>query len=1032
YEAAQADFSATPTSGVAPLDVDFTNNSTGDYDTCNWDFGDGGTSSECAPPSYTYNTSGVYTVSLTVSGNGGEDTETKTDYITVYEAAQAAFSATPTKGVAPMDVDFTNTSTGDYDTCSWDFGDGGTSSECAPPTYTYNTPGVYTVSLTVSGNGGEDTETKTDYISVYEEGFADFSAAPTEGIAPLAVDFTNESVGDYDTCSWDFGDGGTSSECAPPTYTYNTPGVYTVSLTISGVDVDDTETKIDYITVYEAAQAEFSATPTSGDAPLDVDFTNQSTGDYDTCSWDFGDGGTSSECAPPTYTYNTPGTYTMALTVSGNGGEDTETKADYITVYEEAQAAFSATPTSGVAPLDVDFTNNSTGDYDTCSWDFGDGGTSSECAPPTYTYSTPGVYTVSLTVSGNGGEDTETKTDYISVFEAAQAEFSATPTSGDAPLDVDFTNQSTGDYDTCSWDFGDSGTSSECTPSTYTYNTPGVYTVVLTVSGNGGEDTETKTDYITVGDPAQAEFSATPTSGVAPLDVDFTNTSTGDYDTCSWDFGDGGMSSECDPPTYTYNTPGTYTVSLTISGGSVEDTETKPDYITVYEASQAEFSATPTSGLAPLDVDFTNNSTGDYDTCSWDFGDGGTSSVCTPPTYTYNTPGTYTVALTVSGNGGEDTETKTDYITVYEVSQADFSATPTSGVAPLDVDFTNNSTGDYDTCSWDFGDSGTSSECAPSTYTYNTPGVYTVVLTVSGNGGDDTETKTDYITVYEEAQAAFSAAPTSGIVPLDVDFTNNSTGDYDTCSWDFGDGGTSSECVPPTYTYSTPGTYTVSLTVSGNGGEDTETKTDYITVDEPAQAAFSATPITGVAPLTVDFDNQSSGDYDTCSWDFGDGGTSSECAPPTYTYNTPGIYTVALTVSGNSGQDTETKTDYITVYEAAQAAFSATPTSGVARLNVDFNNMSSGDYDTCSWDFGDGATYVSCGKLSHIYSEHGVYTVTLTVSGNGGEDTEIKVDYIVVAEYYYNYMPIIMGDNSEAESTGIFHSVAGFLLNLIP
>jgi PKD repeat protein len=300
YEPVNADFSATPTSGVAPLDIDFTNLSTGDYDTCSWDFGDGGTSSECSPATYTYYTYGVYTVSLTVSGNCGEDTETKTDYIYFPGPFNADFSGTPISGIGTQVVDFTNLSTGDYDTCSWNFGDGGTSSVCFPPTYTYNTFGTYTVSLTVSGNGGEDTETKTDYITSCV--YADFSGTPTSEIAPLDVYFTNLSYGDYDTCSWVFGDGGTSSECEPPTYTYHTPGVYTVSLTVSGAGGEDTETKTDYITVYESVHADFNATPTSGVAPLDVDYTNQSTGDIDTCSWDFGDGGTSGECEPPTYT----------------------------------------------------------------------------------------------------------------------------------------------------------------------------------------------------------------------------------------------------------------------------------------------------------------------------------------------------------------------------------------------------------------------------------------------------------------------------------------------------------------------------------------------------------------------------------------------------------------------------------------------------------------------------------------------------------------------------------------------------------
>jgi CSLREA domain-containing protein len=80
---------------------------------------------------------------------------------------------------------------------------------------------------------------------------------------------------------------------------------------------------------------------------------------------------------------------------------------------------------------------------------------------------------------------------------------------------------------------------------------------------------------------------------------------------------------------------------------------------------------------------------------------------------------------------------------------ADLTGAPTSGTAPLEVDFTNNSTGDYDTCLWDFGDTTTSSVCDPSPHTYADAGVYTVSLTVSGLGGSDTQTREDYITVEE-------------------------------------------------------------------------------------------------------------------------------------------------------------------------------------------------------------------------------------------------------------------------------------------
>lgn len=85
----------------------------------------------------------------------------------VVQPVQADFTGTPTQGPAPLKVDFTNLSTGDYGSCAWDFGDGGTSDNCFHPVYTYTTPGVYTVTLTVSGDGGSDSDKKTDYVQIW-------------------------------------------------------------------------------------------------------------------------------------------------------------------------------------------------------------------------------------------------------------------------------------------------------------------------------------------------------------------------------------------------------------------------------------------------------------------------------------------------------------------------------------------------------------------------------------------------------------------------------------------------------------------------------------------------------------------------------------------------------------------------------------------------------------------------------------------------------------------------------------------------
>ncbi|NQT24520.1 PKD domain-containing protein, partial [candidate division KSB1 bacterium] len=125
----------------------------------------------------------------------------------------ANFSGSPTSGTAPLAVNFTDASTGSITSRSWNFGDGGTSASTSP-SHTYSSGGTYTVSLTVTGPGGSDTETKSNYITATSPTpppVANFSGSPTSGIAPLAVNFTDACTGSICSSRWSFGDGGTST-----------------------------------------------------------------------------------------------------------------------------------------------------------------------------------------------------------------------------------------------------------------------------------------------------------------------------------------------------------------------------------------------------------------------------------------------------------------------------------------------------------------------------------------------------------------------------------------------------------------------------------------------------------------------------------------------------------------------------------------------------------------------------------------------------------------------------------------------------
>jgi PKD repeat protein len=180
----------------------------------------------------------------------------------------------------------------------------------------------------------------------------------------------------------------------------------------------------------------------------------------------------------------------------------------------------------------------------------------------------------------------------------------------------------------------------------------------------------------------------------------------------------------------------------------------------------------------------------------------------------------------------------------------------------------------------------------------------------------------------------------------------------------------------------------------------------------PGEFHFEGTPLSGPVPLTVTFTNTSTGDFDQALWNFGDGSTSTKISP-THVYTMPGSFTVTLVLSGLGGTDSITRTDYITVYEPPTAVFTALPTSGQAPLAVNFFNASSGDFETCLWDFGDGFMSNDCDDPSHIFEEPGTYTPSLTISGSGGTDVYTIPDYISV-ENYQVFLPAVVNASQSA------------------
>ncbi len=579
---------------------------------------------------------------------------------------------------------------------------------------------------------------------------ADFSGSPTSGTEPLTVNFTDLSTGSITGWDWAFGDGGTSS-VQNPSHQYTSPGTYTVSLTVTGPGGSDDEIKTNYIAVNPCVlpTAGFVGSPTSGEVPLTVNFTNQSTG-ATSYSWNFGDGGNST-AANPNHTYTSAGAYTVTLTATNSCGNDVFTRTNYITVTCTAPVAgFVGSPTSGDYPLNVSFTDQSTG-ATSWSWTFGDGGTSTQ-QNPSHNYTSPGAYSVALTVTNSCGNDTETKTDYITVTcTAPTADFSGAPTSGDAPLLVGFTDLSTGSsISSWDWNFGDGGTSTVQNPS-HNYTAEGTYTVSLMVTNACGSDGETRTGYITVTEPsipyANLPYSTGFESGTfdqywftqssnseGRIQITSANGPRGSYHLTMDDNLNGGQYSQ-NEAWLRLNLAGKSEVDLTFWWKEFGDENHDQDGVFFSDNGGSNFvkvynliGGSTTYQQIPLDVDALASANG----------------LSLSSTFVVKFQQYDNYSISTDGMAFDDID-----VISYDVPPvADFGGTPTSGVAPLTVNFTDQSTYNPTSWSWTFGDGGTSTAQNPS-YEYVTPGTYTVSLTATNAFGNDTETKTDYITVNE-------------------------------------------------------------------------------------------------------------------------------------------------------------------------------------------------------------------------------------------------------------------------------------------
>lgn len=571
-------------------------------------------------------------------------------------------------------------------------------------------------------------------------------------------------------------------------------------------------------------------------------------------------------------------------------------------------------------------------------------------------------------------------------------------------LDVTFDASSSADSDgtiaSYSWDFGDGQTGSGATP-THRYALPGTYVVSLTVTDNrGGTATETSSVIATA--PNQAP-TAGFTSTIENLDAAFDASSSADSDgsiaSYTWDFGDGQVGSGISA-THSYATGGTFNATLTVTDneGATDSRTQSVIAVAPNQAPTASFLAPVENLTGSFDATASSDPDGSITAYAWDFGDGDTGTGSTA-THSYSVPGSYLVTLVVTDNQGA-TGTLTQSVTVSAANTsptAEFSSVATGLSVAFDASASADSDGTISSYVWDFGDGQTGSGVS-ATHAYAASGTFTATLTISDDKGA-TAVISHPVTVVS-ANAPPTAEFTSGVTDLSASFDASTSTDSDgtiaTYAWDFGDT-LSGTGVTPTHVYATAGTYSVSLTVTDDGGAVT-TITHPVTVaraNVSPTAAFSST----VSDLAASFTGTTSTDPDgtiaSYAWNFGDTLTGTG-ATVSHSYTAAGTYTVSLTVTDNLGA-TNTISQPVTVTTApssavAKDAFGRTVTGGWGSADQGGPWTITGNASNLSVGSGVGQIAIAAGStrsavLGSVSSTDTDVTVTMSLNalptGNG-------------------------------------------------
>jgi PKD repeat protein len=561
-----ASFTAVPNTGCAPHTVQYMAMPSGSAYTYAWTFPGGNPSvSTEANPQVNYALAGIYGATLVVTNIAGSDSVETSDAVEVITLPVAAFAVNSTAG--SLEISLLNQSSG-ATAYIWDFGDGQTS-DAVNPVHTYATDGDYVITLRAINACGEETTQRL--VNLFLPPLPGIIISDTLGCMPMTVVYRASPQRAGHTYAWNFPGGQpTNSTDSVVSVTYNQVGQYGASLEVTNPAGSNIQQLQDMVRVITTPTAVFTINDTPGS--LQVSLTNNSAG-AERFEWIFSDGG-SAELPEPVYSFPLPGMYTVTLRAINQCGVDTLSATISVDTPLPIPL-FSVVGGQGCAPLAVQFTNQTIAG-DSYQWTF-PGGTpsSSTDTNPIVTYTTPGVYDVTLLATNVAGNAAITRVQVVRVLGLPEPDFSvaiATDT-------VRFTNQSIGGQN-YAWQFGDGGSQTLESP-IWIYGSPGTYRVELRVTNACGS-TETEQLITLSGALPEADFTVDTLIGCAPLTVTYTDRTPGDVRFREWLF-DGGSPETGSEETImiTYNTPGEYSVSLVVGNFYGRDTLTRSEYLLV-------------------------------------------------------------------------------------------------------------------------------------------------------------------------------------------------------------------------------------------------------------------------------------------------------------------------------------------------------------------------------------------------------------------------------------------------------------------